>query len=154
MAPKTVAILVANPALSSILGMVLAAVPTLRVRSFESLVALTTYMRLAPVALIVADLDSDIAPADLVAQTLRRERGLENPDFELIALTGGIGRSRPGTGIDEVMVKPMSPKYLLERVLARLHGIPPRPAPGRRRPQPPLPGNVVPLFGRRPETLH
>ena len=57
--PRTVAILVSNPALSSILGMVLAATPSLRVRPFESLLALSTYMRLAPVDLIVADLDGD-----------------------------------------------------------------------------------------------
>jgi DNA-binding response OmpR family regulator len=154
---KVVAVLVANPALRSILSMVLAAVPALRVRPFESQLALTTYMRLAPVDLVVADLDGDSAPADRVAFDLRADPTLESPHFQMIALAGRLtGETRQraaGAGIDEIIVKPMSPKYLLERVLARLQR---RSGPPPRRPAPALPlgGNVIPLFGPRPETLH
>ena len=45
---KTVAVLVANPALSSILSTTLAAAPGLRVRPFETEEALRAYLKLAP----------------------------------------------------------------------------------------------------------
>jgi len=45
---KTVAVLVANPALSSILSMTLAGASSLRVRPFDTQLALMTYLRLAP----------------------------------------------------------------------------------------------------------
>ncbi len=56
---KTVAVLVANPALSSILSMTLAGARRCGVRPFESELALTTYMRLAPVDLVVTDFDRE-----------------------------------------------------------------------------------------------
>jgi two-component system phosphate regulon response regulator PhoB len=154
---KVVAILVANPALSSILSMVLASVPSLRVRPFESQLALTTYMRLAPVDLIVSDFDCDMAPADRVARDLHGDRHLERSDFQMIALasrvTAETKQASITAGIDEIIVKPMSPKYLLERVLARLRRVSgPAPRPPVR--QIPLGGNVVPLFGPRPHTVH
>src|SRR5262245_61539355 len=121
---KVVAVLVSNPALSSILSMVLASVPTLRVRPFESELALTTYMRLAPVDLILSDFDSQSAPADRVAQALHTDRSLERRSFQVIALasevTAEMKKASISAGIDEIIVKPMSPKYLLERVLSRL----------------------------------
>ena len=121
---KTIAVLVANPALSSILTMVLASAPAFRVRPFDSELALTIYMRLAPVDLIVTDFDAENARADLVTRDLRDDSGIENPAFQVIALASSV---TPETktlcikaGIDEVIVKPMSPKYLLERVQSRL----------------------------------
>lgn len=153
---RTVAILVANPALSSILGMVLASTPSLRVRSFESLLALSTYMRLAPVDLIIADLDGNGTGADLVAQALRSDQRVESAEFQIIALASAVTgdtRAKAGrAGIDEVVVKPMSPRYLLERVLARLRRSPVRPM-VHRSARPPTPDNVVPLFGPT-ETVH
>jgi two-component system phosphate regulon response regulator PhoB len=159
---KVVAVLVSNPALSSILSMVLASVPTLRVRPFESELALTTYMRLAPVDLIVSDFDSLDAPADRVAQALHGDKSLERRNFQIIALasqvTAETKRASISAGIDEIIVKPMSPKYLLERVLSRLQRRAQQaPRPSLR----PAPGdvvragsNVIPLFGRKLETLH
>jgi len=121
---KVVAVLAANPALSSILTMVLAGCPTLRVRLFESQAALTTYMRLAPVDVLVTDFDCADAPANEVADALRHDTRLFRRDFSIIALTRTVTettkRAAVSTGIDEVIVKPMSPRYLLERVLARL----------------------------------
>ncbi len=160
---KVVAVLVSNPALSSILSMVLASVPTLRVRPFESQVALATYMRLAPVDLIVSDFDSERAPADRVARDLHADRSIERRDFQMIALasevTAATKQASISAGIDEIIVKPMSPKYLLERVLSRLQRRPAvRPGPSARpvyRDEARSVGdNVIPLFGRKLETLH
>ena len=162
---RTIAILVANPALSSILSMVLASVPTLRVRPFETELALQTYMRLAPVDLIVTDFDSEAARADRVTRDLRADRHIEHGDFQVIALASHVTPETKtlciAAGIDEVVVKPMSPKYLLERVQSRL---------ARRaaqnagyRPAKAAPklqdfsqyGNVVPLFSaNRPLSTH
>ncbi|HTJ59525.1 MAG TPA: hypothetical protein VL418_18475 [Devosiaceae bacterium] len=121
---KVVAILAASPALSSILAAVLAATPNLRVRVFESPIALQTYMRLSPVDLLVSDFDSDPAPADSLAGMLRLDERVMRREFQIIALAGrvtaAVKQASIGNGIDEVIVKPMSPKYLLERVLSRL----------------------------------
>jgi DNA-binding response OmpR family regulator len=119
-------------------------------------------MRLAPVDLVVSDFDSTTAPADRVAQALHSDRSLERRSFQVIALASEVTTEMKSAsisaGIDEIIVKPMSPKYLLERVLSRLQ-----------RRSPPQPrvvahdihldiagtgGNVIPLFGRRLETLH
>jgi two-component system phosphate regulon response regulator PhoB len=152
---KVVAVLVSNPALSSILSMVLASVPSLRVRPFDTQLALTTYMRLAPVDLVVSDFDSERAPADRVARDLHADTHLERADFQMIALASRVTRETQkasiSAGIDEIIIKPMSPKYLLERVLARLNR---RSGPAPRPPARPLPSNVIPLFGPRPQTVH
>jgi two-component system phosphate regulon response regulator PhoB len=128
---KTVAVLVANPALGSILTMVLASVPTFRVRPFESELALSVYMRIAPVDLIVTDFDAENARADLVTRDLRDDPGIETPNFQVIALASAVTPETKAlcikAGIDEVVLKPMSPKYLLERVLARLRQRAPAP---------------------------
>jgi DNA-binding NarL/FixJ family response regulator len=148
---KTVALLVANPALSSILATTLAGVPMLRVRPFESEVALATYLKLAPADLVVADFDSLPDGAERLAGPLRQAAGMGGR-LRVLALaserTAARGRVALGAGFDEIIMKPMSPKYLVERVLARLAG---RPCLPLRRP--PLPrdwsafgDNVVPLF--------
>jgi CheY-like chemotaxis protein len=114
----------ANPALTSILAAMLAEARALRVRQFESQHALTTYMRIAPVDLLVADFDCDNAPADRLARTLRQDGMLARHDFQVVALAralpAGAREVAMASGIDEVIVKPMSPRYLLERVLSRL----------------------------------
>lgn len=158
---KVVAVLVSSPALSSILTMVLASVPSLRVRPFDSLIALSTYMRLAPVDLVVSDFDSERAPADRVARDLHADGSLERRDFQVIALASEVTSETKAAsisaGIDEIIVKPMSPRYLLERVLSRLQrraAQSPRPS-LRKTPTVPLyGGNVIPLFGPRPQTIH
>ncbi|MEO6396416.1 MAG: hypothetical protein ABIO40_10955, partial [Devosia sp.] len=121
---RTIAVLVSTPALSSILSMTLAGSSNLRVRPFDSQLALTTYLHLAPVDLIVADFDSVPARADQLAADLRRDSKLERRDFQLIALASSLTADAKAAsihaGIDEIIMKPMSPKYLVERVLARL----------------------------------
>ncbi len=121
---RVVAVLAANPALSSLLAMMLAADPTLRVRQFEGQLGLTTYMQLAPVDLVVIDFDCEAAPAATLARALRFDTTLVRRDFRIIALartvTENTKQASVALGIDEVIVKPMSPKYLLERVRSRL----------------------------------
>ncbi|MEO8882504.1 MAG: response regulator [Devosia sp.] len=132
---RVVAVLAANPALSSILSAVLAATPNLRVRVFEAQAALQTYMRLSPVDLLVCDFDNDTAPAGGLAHTLRLDERLARREFQIIALASTVTQSMKQAsiagGIDEVIVKPMSPKYLLERVLSRLKRATPQVSAGR-----------------------
>ena len=121
---KTVAVLVANPALSSILSMTLAGVSSLRVRPFETQLALMTYLRLAPADLVVADFDSVPSRADKLAGDLRSDRTIGARNLQVIALASALTPETKAAsihaGIDEIIMKPMSPKYLVERVLARL----------------------------------
>lgn len=158
---RTVAVLVGNPALSSILSMTLAGAPSLKVRPFESELALSVYLRIAPIDLLVLDLDSKSVPPARVLADLRADSGLDARDFDVIALASaaipGLSARRTGAGIDEVIVKPMSPRYLLERVEARL-GARSRKAqqvPVRAVELPKLPSNVIPLWTReRPIPQH
>ena len=159
---RTVAVLVANPALTSILSMTLAGASALRVRPFDSQLALTTYLRLAPVDLVVADFDNASARADHLAEDLRNDPAIASRRVQVIALASELTAETKAAslhaGIDEIIMKPMSPKYLVERVLARLA----KPVPLRqverpvlRRPQPPsrpMADNVVPLFRTPPES--
>lgn len=158
---KVVALLVSSPALSSILSTVLASAPSLRVRPFASQAALTTYMRLAPVDLIVSDFDCESAPADRLAQELHADEKLERRDFQVIALATRVTPETKlasiAAGIDEIIVKPMSPRYLLERVLSRLArkaGVERRVSRILPRPEDYSGSNVVPLFRRPPQPLH
>src|SRR5690606_18060333 len=87
--------------------------------------------------------------AGAMVLALRSDRQLAQSAFQVIALAatvdGETGAAARRAGIDEILIKPMSPKYLLERVLARLRRSPPRPLP-LPRPRPRVPDNVVPLF--------
>lgn len=140
-----VAVIVGNPALSSILTGMLACDPRLRVRAFESEDALCAYRRIAPVHLVICDLDAESIPFAGLLARLRRESG---PGFEAIALTRAVApdtrRRIRAAGVAELIVKPMSPRHLHQRVLNRL---------ARRRspaPEPRFGGNVVELFPLRP----
>ena len=121
---KTVAVLVANPALSSILSMTLAGSSSLRVRPFDTQLALFTYLHLAPADLVVVDFDSVASRADRLAEDLRGDRAITSRDLQIIALASELSPETKmasiDAGIDEIIMKPMSPKYLVERVLARL----------------------------------
>ena len=175
-AGRTIAILAANPALSAVLTMVLAGDSRLRVRPFESEAELFAYMRIAPLDLLVVDFDREGRPAHEMVEAIRLDPGLVSRELPVIALTRAITppmrQQAISAGIDEVVVKPMSPRHLLQRVQARLlnrsvvgalgHGyrgperrgrLPlrtPQPHPARR-----YTDNVVPLFpdrrARRPE---
>ena len=150
---RVVAVLVASPALGSILASVLAESRALRVRSFESKAALLAYLGLASVDLLVVDFDSEDSPAGDVSLALSGAMPESARRCDVIALSStaspGMKRLATAAGIDEVIVKPMSPRYLLERVLARLARRP-RAAQPPRTQLPAYAGNVVPLFGTRP----
>jgi PleD family two-component response regulator len=160
---RTVAVLVANPALSSILSMTLAGATSLRVRPFDTQIALTTYLHLAPADLVIADFDSVPARADRLAQDLRHDASVHSRDLQIIALASSLTPDAKAAsihaGIDEIIMKPMSPNYLVERVMARLAKREREPATyrgperrvARRRDWAGLGDNVVPLFGKKLE---
>lgn len=130
---RTVALLCGNPALSSILLTELASSRTLRVRAFETPIQLAYYAAIAPVDLVVADLDDEGFDIELI----------EAADLSVATPIIGIARNPERlAGVLEVLAKPMSPRFLLERVLALL---PQRPASGPSRPSQPQ-NNVVTLF--------
>jgi CheY-like chemotaxis protein len=123
-AGKTVAILAANPALNAVLGMVLAGDTRLRVRPFDTEAELLAYMRIAPLDLAVVDFDRDGRPAYEMVEGIRLDPTLVSRELPVIALTRAITppmrEQAISAGIDEVLVKPMSPRHLLQRVQARL----------------------------------
>ncbi len=113
----TVCIISESAALSAVLNMVLAGHPQWRVRCFDTAAEFEDYARIADVDLVVWDRElgaGDRVDLDLYAPG----------DPDVIALTRGlsaIGRdSCAAGGIDEVLIKPMSPVLLEERVKARL----------------------------------
>lgn len=125
---KTVAVIAATPALSSILTMVLAGDARLRVRQFDSDLALLAYMRLAPVDVLVCDFDREGRPAYEMVEAIRLDNSIESQEVQVIALTRTITppmrHQSISAGIDEVLIKPMSPRHLLQRVQARLRARP------------------------------
>lgn len=172
---KTVAILAANPALTSVLTMVLAGDTRLRVRPFESEAELFAYMRIAPLDMLVVDFDREGRPAYEMVEAIRLDPSFVSRELPVIALTRSITppmrHQAISAGIDEVLVKPMSPRHLLQRIQARLLSrsvvgllgsgyrgperrdrVPlqkPQPHPTRR-----ASDNVVPLFPDRRKPMH
>jgi len=141
--PPVVAVLTANAALSSILTMMLRQCPGLRVRQFTGAPALVTYARIATVDLVVCDYHLPDTPMARLARQLREQ----NPRLQIIAMTRYIDRSVQldvaRAGIDETVIKPMSPRHIAERVAERLS---PRLAPAAAR-------RVVPMPGRLPDWI-
>ena len=166
---KVIAIIAANQALTTLLAMVIAGDSRLKVRQFDSELALIAYMRLAPVDLLVCDFDREGRPAYEMIESIRLNCDLISQDVPVIALTRTITppmrHQAISAGIDEVVIKPMSPRHLLQRIQTRLRtrsvvgllggyrgpdrrnriSMPmPKPALGRRETD-----NVVPLFADR-----
>lgn len=121
---KIVAIIAANHALSSLLAMVIAGDRRLKVRVFESELELVAYMRLAPVHMLVCDFDREGHPAYEMVEGIRLNNDLISRDVPVIALTRSITppmrHQAISAGIDEVVIKPMSPRHLLQRIQVRL----------------------------------
>jgi CheY-like chemotaxis protein len=166
---KTVAFLASNAALSAILTDTLKNEQSLRVYPFETLGALTTFIRICPLDLAILDADSISGGADAALRGLRAHPGLANRHLEMMVLT----RAGPAfhgpfheSGADEVLSKPIMPQRLLRHVFARLglELIPPghdgiyRGPERRQRPRHLSQAetaivrhdNVIPLFGNRP----
>lgn len=123
---KTIGILVANPALCAVLAMVVASDSRLRVRPFESEAELFAYMGIAALDLLVVDFDREGRPAYEMVEAIRLDPDLVYRDLPVIALTRAITppmrQQAISAGIDEVVIKPMSPRHLLQRIQARLLG--------------------------------
>ncbi|WP_046103700.1 response regulator [Devosia chinhatensis] len=121
---KKIAILAANSALTAVLTMVVAGDSRLRVRPFESEAELFAYMRIAPLDMLVVDFDREGRPAFEMVEAIRLDTSFVSRDLPVIALTRAITppmrQQAISAGIDEVVVKPMSPRHLLQRVQARL----------------------------------
>ena len=170
---KVVGIVAQNRALSSILAMMLRDCKDVRVRVFETHRALQIYLRIAPIHLLLCDYQLDDMSCPQLVSSLKSNPQMHTENMQIIALTRNIDREMQReigiTGIDEVIVKPMSPSYIRERVTARLalrakfRRVPVRNSSLAQRfdayietiaPAQDLPNNVVPLFGRRqPQTL-
>lgn len=171
---KVVAIIAANPALTSLLAMVVAGDSRLKVRQFHTEDDLLAYMRIAPVHMLVCDFDREGRPAYEMVEGIRLNGTLQSQDVPVIALTRSITppmrHQAISAGIDEVIIKPMSPRHLLQRIQARLRtrsvvGVlggyrgperrnrmplpTPQPLPTRR-----VSDNVIPLFPDRRKPRH
>ena len=120
----TIAVVSSSPALASILAAAMRHRNSWHVRSFTSLRELGTYMRIAPVAVIVSDYElADGTISDFASSI--RQGDLAAPDgLSIIALaraiTADLRRECLASSVDELIVKPMSPAYIEERVEARL----------------------------------
>lgn len=121
---KVIAIIAASPALSALLAMVVAGDTRLKVRIFESEVELIAYMRTAPIDMLVCDFDREGRPAYEMVEGIRLNADLLSQDVPVIALTRHVTppmrHQAISAGIDEVIIKPMSPRYLLQRIQIRL----------------------------------
>ncbi|MEO7223762.1 MAG: hypothetical protein ABIY37_14935, partial [Devosia sp.] len=122
------------------------------VRPFETELALRSYLQIATADLVVADFDSLPARADRLAERLRADATIPGR-LQIIALASELSTDLRAASIhariDEIIMKPMSPRYLVERVLARLAKT--RTSERRkglvRRDWSTFGDNVVPLFG-------
>lgn len=121
---KVVGIVAQNRALSSILAMMLRDCVDTRVRVFETHKALQIYLRIAPIHLLLCDYQLDDMSCPQLVSSLKSNPQMHTENMQIIALTRNIDRNMQHeigiTGIDEVIVKPMSPAYIRERVTARL----------------------------------
>ncbi|MET3898859.1 two-component system phosphate regulon response regulator PhoB [Devosia sp. UYZn731] len=170
MLTKRIALLAANPAFGAIVGSSLQSEARLKVFPFQSLEAVTTFIRISPIDMVI--LDADSVPADIV-ETVTALRDLPKraqQDLALMLLT----RAEPAfhaallaQGIDVVHGKPVAPGRLLESVRSQLNMRAAGPivdgvyrGPERRRhggasrtaPVVPRHDNVIQLFGRASKT--
>lgn len=121
---KVVGILTQNSALSSILAMVLRDVAGLRLREFSSAAHLLRYADIAPLDLLILDYQLADRSAPDILNSLRTNPSIDVEALQTITMIKNIDRelqaSVVNAGIDEIIVKPMSPAYIKERVSARL----------------------------------
>lgn len=154
----SIAMLAGNPALAGILQRALRDDGGHEVASFVGIEALTTFLRISPIDVVLLDTDLPGSPVVDIAKGLRQHLRLASPDFRIIALTRTptpFHRPLRDAGIDRVLVKPVTPGQVLETVEAMFQ---PLRAVALAASQPHLPaasstaspariGNVIPLFG-------
>jgi DNA-binding response OmpR family regulator len=158
-----IAMLAGNPAFGGILQRALQDDGGHKVASFEGVEALTTYLRIAPVDVVILDTELPGAPAIDIAGGLRQHMTLATPDFYILGLTRTptpFHKPLLAAGIDRVLTKPVTPSTLLAEVEALFEthravatanapaaiGLGVRPFDGGAIP-PARVGNVIPLFG-------
>ena len=159
---RSIAILAGNPAFGGILQRALENAGGHKVAHFESIEALTTYLRIAPTDVVILDTEMSGSSAVDIARGLRGYMKLASPDFYIVALTRApapFHKPLLNACIDHVLTKPVTPAVLLAAVEALFEspravaatGTFPLTRPVRQfeeRANPPVRvGNVIPLFG-------
>jgi response regulator RpfG family c-di-GMP phosphodiesterase len=104
--------------------MVLRDCPDTRIRQFETVSALKIYLGIAPIHLLICDYQlNDWSCAHLIA-SLKSDPKMHTENMQTMVLTKDIDKKVQQeitiAGIDEILVKPMSPQYVFERAQARL----------------------------------
>jgi two-component system, OmpR family, phosphate regulon response regulator PhoB len=165
MKPKTrsIAMLASNPAFASIFSQALEGSGQYRVAVFATLPALSTFLRISPVDIVVLNVEAHWGEIVEIASGLRHGLRGVNPLVEVITLTisAPSAVSIAGSGIAAALAKPVTPLALMDTIDRVLAGSTepsaarPRYMPASRPPQirTPAPversGNVIPLFGYR-----
>jgi DNA-binding response OmpR family regulator len=119
----SVALLAANKAFSSILADLLQSERGYRVPCFTEVAALTTFLVISPVDVVVLDADAE-GGRDLARQ-LRHHPRLANPFVQIVALTRAnpaFHRPLLAAGADLVLQKPVAPARLLAAIDSLLIG--------------------------------
>lgn len=162
---RSIAVLAANPAFASILSRTLEDGGMHRVPVFETLPALSTFLRIAPVDLAILSLDAPWSELVHIVRGLKAAPHNANPLLEVIVLTHAppLVQAPARTGIAAVLSKPVAPAELMAAVEDVLAGkVPARRPPVRHvpaarkphtlatTPQAGTDGNVISLFGFRP----
>lgn len=123
MLTRKIALLAANPAFGAIVCGGLQSEARLKVYAFQTIEAVTTFMRISPIDLVI--LDADSLPADVTASVaaLRELPKRAQQDLSIMLLT----RAAPAfhaalleQGIDLIHGKPVSPVRLLDSVKTEL----------------------------------
>ncbi len=150
----SIAVVTNGAALGSIIEMILSRHSDVRVVRCRTYEQLADHMRIAPADLIICDYEQDGWTASEMLVNLRRHA--PGRHFRSIVLTSFVSHEvRQGcrfAQVDEVVIKPMSPLFLLERVEAHLAevdtagnaALAPQRSNGR--------DNVVPLFSEPDRT--
>ncbi len=122
---KTIAILSPNQAFASILRVILANNKGLRVRLFSDEVALSQYINIAPIDLLIIDNEKIDYQTISTISFLQNNYGHAN-NFHIIVLGNKIERGISAfcnrVNISQIIIKPASPSFLEERILAILDG--------------------------------
>ncbi len=160
-------IITSSPALGSIVAMMLEDEEQLHVEQFDDVSMLMAHMRIVPLDLIVMDYHLERITAAQMVLDLRRSPA--HGKFQSLVLTSIISAeiklACKFARIDEVIIKPMSPVFLKERVLWRLQiqhfvkdalkdqnavdfSLPPQKSDAQSGQRASWPENVVPLFNQ------
>lgn len=150
----SVAVVTGGEALGSIIDMILSRDSHVRVVRFNSYEKLADHMRIAPADLIVCDYEQDGWTAAEMLVNLRKHA--PGRPFRSIVMTEYVSHEvRQGcrfAQVDEVLIKPMSPLFLQERVEAHLATLDGSELETPDGPEIEHGSNVVPLFSAAPGT--